>query len=132
MRALISIVGGSALAVLALGRTAAAQGSVSGQVSLLERPGERTEDLADVIVWLEPTGGTRVRMSPTITTIQVQGRQFSPRFRDVPGGTTVESFKADSCRQNVFSEAPHGARSTWVRRARDQTFAAAVSEALAG
>ena len=108
MRALNSIVGGSAIAVLTRGRIGAAQASVSGQVSLLERLGERTEDLADVIVWLEPTGGTRVRTSPTTTTIQLLGRQFSPRVRTVPQGSTVEFPNADSFSHNVFSEAPNG------------------------
>ena len=125
MRALASIVGCSALVMLALGRTAAAQGSVSGQVSLLERPGEQTEDLADVIVWLEPTGGTRVRTSPTTTTIQLQGRQFSPRVRAVPQGSKVEFPNADSFSHNVFSKAPDGAFDTGVfprGRTKDQTF----------
>ena len=63
---LISIVGRSALVLVALAGPASAQGSVSGQVSLLERPGERTDDLADVIVWLEPTSGTRVRILPKV------------------------------------------------------------------
>ena len=125
MRALVSIVGCSALVMLALGRTAAAQGSVSGQVSLLERPGEQTEDLADVIVWLEPTGGARLRTSPTTTTIQLQGRQFSPRVRVVSQGSKVEFPNADKFSHNVFSKAPDGAFDTGVYprgRMKDQTF----------
>ena len=34
-----------------------AQGSVSGLVSIVERPGTHTTDLADAVVWLEPRGG---------------------------------------------------------------------------
>jgi plastocyanin len=125
MRDLTSILGRTALVVVALTGTAAAQGSVAGQVSLLERPGERTEDLADVIVWLEPTGGTRVRTLPTNTTIQLQGRQFSPRVRAVTQASKVEFPNADSFSHNVFSKAPDGAFDTGVfprGRTKEQTF----------
>lgn len=125
MRDLISIVGRSAFVAVALAGTAAAQGSVAGQVSLVERPGEQTEDLADVIVWLEPTGGTRVRTSPTTTTIQLQGRQFSPRVRVVTPASKVEFPNSDSFSHNVFSKAPDGAFDTGVYprgRTKEQTF----------
>lgn len=125
MRDLISIAGRSAIVALMLVRTAGAQGSVAGQVSLLERPGEQTEDLADVIVWLEPTGGARVRTSPTTTTIQLQGRQFSPRVRVVTQASKVEFPNADSFSHNVFSKAPDGAFDTGVYprgRTKEQTF----------
>jgi plastocyanin len=125
MRELTSIVGGVALVVAALTGTASAQGSVSGQVSLQERPGEQTEDLADVVVWLEPMGGTRVRTVPTTTTIQLQGRQFSPRVRAVTQASKVEFPNADSFSHNVFSKAPDGAFDTGVYprgRTKEQTF----------
>jgi plastocyanin len=125
MKDLLSIGGRSALMILALVHTVSAQGSVSGQVSLMERPGEQTEDLADVIVWLEPTGAARVRTSPTTTTSQLQGRQFSPRVRAVPQGSKVEFPNADSFSHNVFSKAPDGAFDTGVYprgRTKDQTF----------
>jgi Plastocyanin len=125
MRHLISIVGRSALIVLAVSRIVSAQGSVSGQVSLLERPGEQTEDLADVIVWLEPGVGARVRTSPTNTTIQLQSRQFSPRVRVVTTASKVEFPNADSFSHNVFSKAPDGAFDTGVYprgRTKEQTF----------
>ena len=125
MRDLLSTTGRFALLIVLLARAASAQGTVAGQVSLLERPGEQTEDLADVIVWLEPTGGARVRTLPTTTTIQLQGRQFSPRVRVVPQGSTVEFPNADSFSHNVFSKAPDGAFDTGVYprgRTKDQTF----------
>lgn len=102
-----------------------AQGAVSGQVSLLERPGEQSEDLADVIVWLEPGGNARARTSPATATIQLQGRQFSPRVRVVPEGSKVEFPNSDSFSHNVFSKAPDGAFDTGVYargRTKDQTF----------
>ena len=102
-----------------------AQGSVTGQISLLERPGEQSEDLADVIVWLEPTGVTKVRAAATTATIQLQGRQFSPRVRAVSEGSTVEFPNQDSFSHNVFSKAAAGAFDTGVfarGRTRDQFF----------
>ena len=54
------------MGVLALmTRALVAQGVVSGQVSVLERPGDVTEDLGDVVVILEPVGGYHGRVSPT-------------------------------------------------------------------
>jgi plastocyanin len=91
----------------------AAQGSVSGQVFLRERPGEQSEDLANVIVWLEPTGNVKMR-GPTTATIQLTGRQFSPRVRAVPEGSKIEFPNQDSFSHNVFSKAANGAFDTGV------------------
>ncbi len=121
----LSIMRRSAVVFVVLARTISAQGTVSGQVSLQERPGEKSEDLADVIVWLEPTGGARVRTSPTTTTIQLQGRQFSPRVGVISEGSKVEFPNNDSFSHNVFSKAPDGAFDTGVYargRTKDQTF----------
>src|SRR5215207_9073419 len=78
----------------------AAQGtaSVSGRVSIVERPGEVTEDLQNVVVYLEPsaapsraaTGLTAAANGPTNTVIALQSRQFSPRVRVVMQGSKVE------------------------------------------
>ena len=102
-----------------------AQGTVSGQVSLQERAGEQSEDLADVIVWLEPVASTRVRVSPTTVKMELQNRQFSPRVRVVQEGSKVEFPNSDSFSHNVFSKAPDGAFDTGVfarGRTKDQTF----------
>jgi plastocyanin len=115
----------SVLALVLMAPASFAQGAVSGQVSLQERAGEQSEDLADVIVWLEPSAGARTRTSPTTATIQLQGRQFSPRVRVVPEGSKVEFPNADSFSHNVFSKAPDGAFDTGVYprgRTKDQTF----------
>ena len=115
----------SALMLVVGARTLCAQGAVSGQINLLERVGEQSEDLADAIVWLEPTGSTRSRTSPMSTTIQLEKRQFSPRVRAVTEGSKVEFPNMDSFSHNVFSKAPDGAFDTGVYprgRTRDQTF----------
>lgn len=104
---------------------AVAQGSVSGQVSLIERAGERSEDLADAIIWLEPGGSYGKRGAPATATIQLKGRQFSPRVRAVAQGSRIEFPNLDSFSHNVFSKAPNGAFDTGVfprGRTRDQTF----------
>ncbi|MDB4914218.1 MAG: hypothetical protein JWM95_1862 [Gemmatimonadetes bacterium] len=103
----------AALLICVCAPALAAQGAVSGQVSLIERPGESSEDLADVIVWLEPTGAAR-RNSPSKTTIRLSGRQFSPRVRAVAEGSKVEFPNEDSFSHNVFSKAVNGAFDTGV------------------
>ncbi|MEO8335949.1 MAG: hypothetical protein ABI664_13305 [bacterium] len=115
----------SALMVVVCVRGVCAQGAVSGQINLLERVGEQSEDLADAIVWLEPTGTTRGRTTPLSTTMQLEKRQFSPRVRAVTEGSKVEFPNMDSFSHNVFSKAPDGAFDTGVYprgRTRDQTF----------
>ena len=115
----------SALLLVLVAPDLLAQGAVSGQVTLQERAGEQSEDLADVIVWLEPVGSARMRTSPATATIQLQGRQFSPRVRAVPEGSKVEFPNSDSFSHNVFSKAPDGAFDTGVfprGRMKEQTF----------
>jgi plastocyanin len=98
----------------ALAGSAAAQGttpattSVSGQVSITERPGETTEDLANVVVFLEPMGGAARRLSPTHTTIALDKRQFSPRVRVITEGSKVEFPNQDPFSHNVFSKTNGG------------------------
>jgi plastocyanin len=115
----------SALMLVVCARALCAQGAVSGQINLLERAGEQSEDLADAIVWLEPTGATRARTTQITTTIQLEKRQFSPRVRAVTEGSKVEFPNMDSFSHNVFSKAPDGAFDTGVYprgRTKDQTF----------
>ena len=121
----MSIVRHAALLAIAAAPVVQGQGAVSGQVSLLERPGEQSEDLTDVIVWLEPNVAPRGRSSPLTATIQLQGRQFSPRVRVVPEGSKIEFPNQDSFSHNVFSKASNGVFDTGVYgrgKTMDQTF----------
>ena len=79
--------------------------TVSGQVAILERPGETTEDLGNVVVFLEPVGASRGRLAPTNTDIALDKRQFSPRVRVVTEGSRVEFKNQDPFSHNVFSKA---------------------------
>ena len=97
----------ASLAVLA--GTVEAQGSVTGQVAILERPGEVSEDLANVVVFLEPvTTGRSKAPAPTNTTIALEKRQFSPRVRVVVEGSRIEFPNQDPWNHNVFSKTNGG------------------------
>ena len=121
----ISIVRRSALLLVVLAPALFAQGAVSGQINLLERVGEESEDLADAIVWLEPTGASRAKGSSMNVTIELRNRQFSPRVRAVTEGSKVDFPNMDSFSHNVFSKSPDGPFDTGVYargRSKDQTF----------
>lgn len=96
------------LAVLA--GTVGAQASVRGQVAILERPGEETEDLANVVVYLEPvTVPPRAKApAPTNTTIALEKRQFSPRVRVIVEGSKIEFPNQDPWNHNVFTKVNGG------------------------
>jgi plastocyanin len=118
----------AAAASAVLAGTIGAQGTtaVSGQVTILERPGETTEDLGNVVVFLEPVStSARTRApAPTNTVIALQSRQFSPRVRVVMEGSKVEFPNQDPFSHNVFSKM-NGGFDTGVfgrGKVRDQTF----------
>ena len=80
----------------------ATQGEVSGQITILERPGARTTDLATAVVWLEIRGsapGERTRAQ-----IVMESREFVPRVRVVGAGSAVGFPNQDPFRHNVFSK----------------------------
>ena len=114
------------LALAAQSGAAQATASVSGQVTILERPGEVTEDLGNVVVYLEPAGTPRRAQSaaPTNTVIALQSRQFSPRVRVITEGSRVEFPNQDPFSHNVFSKVKGGFDTGVYGRgkARDQTF----------
>ncbi len=90
--------------------TSLAQGTVSGQVVIQERPGDVTEDLANVVVFLEPAASgayPRVQGS-TKATMALDKRQFSPRVTVVLTGSTIEFPNRDPFSHNVFSKANGG------------------------
>src|SRR5262245_50528004 len=83
----------------------AQKASVNGQVTILERPGETTEDLGNVVVYLEPVGAaSRARFAATNTVIALDKRQFSPRVRVITEGSKIEFPNQDPFNHNVFSK----------------------------
>ena len=95
---------GLVLAPIAL----AAQGNVTGQVTIQEKPGETTSDLGTTVVWLEPAGGVRSRPAPTTVQIAMDGRKFVPRVRVVTPASKVEYPNQDPFNHNIFSNAEGG------------------------
>ena len=84
---------------------AGAQGAVSGRVSIQEKSGETTSDLANSVIYLVPKSGS-ARFSEQKTQMAMSGRQFSPRIRVVTSGSTLEYPNQDPFSHNIFSTAP--------------------------
>ena len=92
--------------------------SVRGQVSIIERPGETTEDLGDVVIYLDPVGATaRPRLpTPANSVMNLQKRQFNPRVTVVMQGARVDFPNLDPFSHNVFSKAFGGFDTQVYRR----------------
>lgn len=80
------------------------QATVGGRITILEREGERTSDLANAVVYLAPTDREARAGSPVTVPIAMESRQFVPRIRVVPVGSTIEFPNHDPFRHNVFSK----------------------------
>lgn len=80
-----------------------AQGSVAGQVSIAERPGDITEDLGNAVVTLEPLGGTRPRLAAMRAQMAMERRRFSPGVVIVTPGSTVDFPNRDGFDHNIFT-----------------------------
>ncbi len=87
------------------------QGSVSGMVTLEERPGAERGDVRGAVVYLESPGRVvPVSDVPAMRsgTIVMRGREFLPHVRVVLAGGTVSFPNEDPFRHNVFSSAELG------------------------
>lgn len=83
---------------------------VSGHVMILERPGEVTEDLQNVVVFLQPVrrDTAAIEREASNSVIALQSRQFSPRVRVVMRGSRIEFPNQDPFSHNVFSKTNGG------------------------
>ncbi|MBX9929919.1 MAG: ABC transporter substrate-binding protein, partial [Gemmatimonadaceae bacterium] len=95
----------SALTCILTANAALAQGSVSGRVTMLERPGETTTDIANTVIYLLPKGQSRVATKEQRTQVAMNGRQFQPRVRVVTPGTKIGFPNQDPFSHNIFSSA---------------------------
>ncbi|MDQ3950026.1 MAG: hypothetical protein M3282_06750 [Gemmatimonadota bacterium] len=89
----------------------AAQSSVSGIVTLEERPGAARGDIRGAVVYLESLGRViPVNGAPSLRmgTIVMRGREFLPHVRVVLAGGIVAFPNEDPFRHNVFSSAELG------------------------
>src|SRR5207237_6395262 len=84
------------------------QGPVSGQVSIVERSGESSEDLGNTVIYLEPPAVAKQKLQTTKEAIALQSRQFSPHVRVVTQGSKIEFPNQDPFSHNVFSKATQG------------------------
>jgi plastocyanin len=124
--ALIAVLAGTLGAQVTPAGAPTGLATVSGQVTILERPGEVTEDLANVVVYLEGLAAApRAKApAPTNTVIALEKRQFSPRVRIVTEGSKVDFPNQDPWNHNVFSKT-NGGFDTGVygrNKSRDQLF----------
>jgi plastocyanin len=88
-----------------------AQGSVSGVLTLEERPGADRGDVRSAVVYLESAGRVMtVSDAPSrhSGTIVMRGREFLPHVRVVLAGGSVAFPNEDPFRHNVFSSAELG------------------------
>ena len=99
----------SAAALAVTPRTLVAQGTVSGQVSVQERPGETTSDLGNTVIYLVPVGASRTKVKELKERMTMQSRQFQPRVRIVTVGSKVDFPNQDPFSHNIFSNAPGAA-----------------------
>ena len=77
--------------------------ALSGQLTILEKDGSRSSDLANAVIWLEPASGTAP--VPRVTAqIAMEGKQFVPHVEVVTVGSTVAYPNHDPFRHNVFSK----------------------------
>ena len=83
-----------------------AQSSVSGRVTIQEKVGETTSDLANAVIYLVPQNGLARYSEQKNTKMAMSGRQFSPRIRVVTSGSTLEYPNEDPFSHNIFSTAP--------------------------
>jgi len=97
-------------ALLLLPATAAAQGALRGELSLVQRPGADAADLRDAVVWLESRerGAPDADGAPRAGTIGMRDREFRPHVLAVGAGGTVGFPNEDPFSHNVFSNAELG------------------------
>lgn len=76
----------------------------SGQLTILEKDGVRSADLANAVLWLEPQSAPASLPRQT-TQIAMDGKQFLPRVQVVSTGSSVAFPNHDPFRHNVFSKA---------------------------
>lgn len=96
----------------------AAQGVVSGAVTITQRPGAERADLRTAVVYLEPRGA-RVSLAsasgsggaggaPSRASIAMRGREFYPHVQPVMAGGSVAFPNEDPFSHNVFTNVELG------------------------
>jgi len=94
----LAIVAGAALPA-----TTDAQGSVTGRITLIERPGEPTNDIQNAVIYLVRMDSASARPRAVRSEITMKGRTFEPRVRVVTTGSRVAFPNQDPFSHNIFS-----------------------------
>ena len=89
-------------------RVLAAQGAVSGRVTIQEREGETTKDLATAVIYLDAAGGAIGSTRELEVEIAMHDKTYIPHVRVVPAGSIVTFPNQDPFRHNVFSNSSAG------------------------
>lgn len=90
--------------VLASGSPLAAQGTVSGRITIAERDNRSAQDLDQAVVWL--TGAHAPAAQPVSAEMATENKQFLPRLVVLPAGSTLGFPNHDPFNHNVFSLSP--------------------------
>jgi plastocyanin len=86
-----------------------AQAAVSGQVTLLEKPGATSTDLDNAVIYLLPAKPPKGKLKTTKVTITMHDREFAPPVTVITVGSTVRFENQDPFDHNAFSNPPkHG------------------------
>jgi plastocyanin len=83
-----------------------AQGTVAGRVAITERPGERSTDIGNTIIYLVRTDSASAETRAGRATIAMNGRTFVPRVQVVTPGSRVDFPNQDPFSHNIFSTTP--------------------------
>lgn len=95
----------ASLASVLLPVAVVAQGTVSGRVSIQERPGETTNDFSSTVIYLVPADSASAPTRPVRAEIAMSGRAFVPRVRVVTPGSRIAFPNQDPFSHNIFSTA---------------------------
>jgi plastocyanin len=87
--------------VLAVPAGALGASTLRGKVEVLEKDGQRAQDTADAVVWVE--GPPPARTRPAAVTVTMKSKAFLPRVTVVGVGASVEFPNQDAIFHNVFS-----------------------------
>ena len=93
------------------GMESAQNGRITGRLTMLERPGVNTKDIASTIVYLQPLDarvGDDRGATPGEATVAMRGREFLPHVSVIRSGGSVAFPNEDPFSHNVFSNAEPG------------------------
>ena len=104
-------VAGLMVAIVALCAASPATGRITGQLTMLERPGVKTRDMATTVVYLQALDPRQSDDRGGVAgeaTIAMRGREFLPHATIIHSGGSVAFPNQDPFSHNVFSNTDPG------------------------